>query len=74
MRFLLWVVAILLTVAASVWPAFAVGLGQLVAITTMFLLAGVAHLLSQPPLLALATVAIVAVRLAHSGWRSQGRR
>lgn len=74
MRFLLWLVAILLTVAASVWPGFAVGLGQFVAITAMFLLAGVAHLLSQPALLVLATVAVVAVRLAHSGWPTQGRR
>jgi hypothetical protein len=66
-RFLLCLVAILLTVAASVWPGFAVGLGQFVAITTMFLLAGVAHLLSQPPLLALATVALGGLRLARPG-------
>lgn len=73
MRFLLWLAAVLLVLVAAVWPGFAVVLGQLVAITAMFLLAGVARLLSQPPLLVLATLAVVAVRLAHSGWRTQGR-
>jgi len=40
---------------------------QFVAIAAMFLLAGVAHLLAQPPLLALAAVALGVLRLARVG-------
>ncbi|MFE2469733.1 hypothetical protein [Streptomyces mirabilis] len=73
MRLLLWLTALLLVAVAGVWPGFATGLAQVVAITAMLLLAGMAQLLAQPPLLALAAVAIAIVRLARRGWRAPTR-
>ena len=67
MKILLWLTALLLVVIAGAWPGFAHGLAQFVAIAAMFLLAGVAHLLAQPPLLALAAVALGVLRLARVG-------
>ncbi|MFF2094839.1 hypothetical protein [Streptomyces sp. NPDC058202] len=64
---LLWLTGLLLVAVAGVWPAIAVGLGQVVVITAMFLLVGVANLLAQPPLLAVAVAAIAVVRLMRAG-------
>ncbi|MFD7793614.1 hypothetical protein [Streptomyces sp. NPDC059759] len=67
MKALLWLTGLLLVAVAAVWPAIAEGLAQLVVITVLFLLVGVAHLLAQPPLLAVAVVAIAVVRLTRAG-------
>lgn len=73
MRLLLWLTALLLVVVAGLWPGLAHGLAQLVAITALLLLVGAAQLLAQPPLLALAAVALAIVRLARRGWRAPSR-
>lgn len=73
MKLLLWLTALLLVAVAGLWPALAHGLAQFVAIAAMLLLAGVAQLLAQPPLLALAAVALAIVRLARRGWRAPQR-
>lgn len=73
MKILLWLTALLLVAVAGLWPALATGLAQLVSITALLLLAGAAQLLAQPPLLALAAVAIAIVRLARRGWRAPTR-
>lgn len=67
MKALLWLTGLLLVAVAGVWPAFAEGFAQFVAVTVLFLLVGVAHLLAQPPLLAVTAVAIAVVRLARAG-------
>ncbi|MEU9208526.1 hypothetical protein AB0D27_11370 [Streptomyces sp. NPDC048415] len=73
MRFILWLTALLFVAVAGVWPGFASGLAQFVAVASMFLLTGVAHLLAQPPLLALAAVVFAIARLARRGWRIPAR-
>ena len=73
MRTLSWLTLLLLLAVAGVWPGFAAGLAQFVAVAAVFMLTGAVQLLARPPLLVLAIAAVAVVRLARRGWRAPSR-